>query len=284
MKIESKKSLARNILFVVLFSFFILSSSVFAQTIRICNESGVDLRVARFIYRPSSMLSLDCGGLGTSGCHSWLWNWRLISNGYCDSYYPGTFEQIYFAAQLKDKDGNWYSTSYTVRQNILNGDEIGWSGISGKSMCVKNDTYGSVYDRVLKGMANAVSDEVCQSGYSKFPVNLWVGTDSNTNFTVSVPYESPPVKKNYPNTYRDTNGRVLPKCGYAWANGTSVYDDNPGDYRVKLLPGFVATSTGVRPAKGFRWRSEDRTSYWCDVEKIPTTKKTIPKKRNRKSK
>lgn len=283
MLIEPKKLPIWRILFIVLFSFFILSSSIYAQTIRICNESGTDLRVARFIYRPSSLLALDCGGLGTDGCRSWMFNWRLIGNGYCDSYYPGTFEQIYFAAQLKDKDGSWYSTTYDVKQNILDGDDIGWSGMTGKSMCVKDDTYGSVYDRILNGMSQAVSEEVCQSGYSKFPVNLWVGTVSNTNLTVSIPYESPPVKKTYPNTYRNEDGKLVPSCGYKWANDSWEEFNTSGDYKVKLLPGFIAAPTGARPAKGYRWVRKD-TTYWCSVEKVSASKKTKTKKRVRKSK
>lgn len=277
MKIELKNSLAWKILFIALFSFFVLSSSISAQTIRLCNESGVDLRAARFSYRPSSLFSLDCGGFGTEGCHSWIFNWKFIGNGFCDVYYPGTFELIYFAVQLKDKDGNWYSTSYSRNQEILDGNNAGWSGLSNRKMCVKDNTYAAIYDRILKGMWEAVENEVCQTGYSKVAVNLYTQTDNNTNLTVSVPYEAPPVKKNYPNTILNSYGRPRPACGYTWVNSVSA------DYAVKLRPGFVTTPTGARPAIGYRWVKKIDTEE-CSVEPIPITKKTKPKKRIRKNK
>lgn len=239
------------------------------------------MRAARFFYRPSSLLALDCGGFGTQGCHSWMFNWRHISDGYCDEYFPGTFEQIYFAVQLRDNEGNWYSTSYSPKQSVLNGDEIGWTGMSGKSMCVKNDTYGWVYDRILKGMSDAVNAEVCQDGYSKFPINLWVGTDNNTHLTVSVPYEAPPVKRNYPNTYRNAEGVLMPACGYTWANKAFSDQSPSADYTVTLLPGFVVTPGGVKPAKNYRWKRNDGT-YYCTVEPIPAAKRVPSKKPVRK--
>lgn len=278
MNIRSKKIQLQKIFFITVFSILILSGSITAQTITLCNRSGVDMRAARFILRDSSIFGFDCGGFGTEGCRSWLWNWKFIGNGSCDEYITGNFSLIYFAVQLKDKDGNWYSTSYSENSNIINSYDVGWSGLNNRTMCVKDNTYGYIYDRIIKGMSPQVSNEVCQSGYSKVAVNLLTQTDSKTNYTVTVPYESPPIK-NYPNVIRNSDGNLSPVCGYRFIN------DIKGDFRVELKSEFIEAEGGVRPAKGYRWLNYTNSSN-CTVELIPTAsqkaKKPQPKKRTKK--
>ena len=53
----------------------------------------------------------------------------------------------------------------------------------------------------------------------------------------------------YPNVIRGARGRLKPACGYVW-----VDEDNPRDFRVKLMPGLIKMEGGsYRPARGHRW-------------------------------
>jgi len=254
---------------ILVFILLIGTVAISAQTISVCNRSGVDLRLARFSLSPSSFFGLDCSPMGTSGCQAKMFNWQSIGNGYCEEYIPGSFGAYWFAVQLKDKSGSWYSTSYSVNQKIIDGNDRGWSGISDSSMCVKNETYSSYFDRIVQGGWGAVNKEVCQAGYSKVKVNLLAQTDERTNYTVSVPFEEPPAKS-YPNVIRSSDGKVAPACGYRWMTSTD------GDFRVNLKPGFSASANGVAPSKGYRWVVQGPSPN-CSVELIRPAK-SVPKK------
>lgn len=193
--VKSKNSQPWKIFFIILFSILILSSSISTQAVTICNRSGTDSRLARFIIKGSGLLSLDCHRLNQEGCFARLWNWSLIKDGFCEYYTYGSFYETFFAVQLKDKSGNWYSTSYSENKKILDSYDVGWSGLSNRTMCVKNDTYSPIlFDRDVTGMWDAVYNEVCQTGYSKVAVNLFTQTDHETKYTVTIPYEAPPMK------------------------------------------------------------------------------------------
>ena len=171
-----------------------LSGSVWAQEIiNVCNNSGTDMRLARFSIT-GPFLSLDCSHLSTTACSAKLYNWQIIRDGWCEEYYPEALSIMYFAIQLKDRDGSWYSTSYEVDEEFLAGTEKGLSGLRDRYMCVKDDTYSTTPDRVIKGRWKEVSDEVCKLGYSKVRVNALARTENNVRFTANV-RPQPPLAK-----------------------------------------------------------------------------------------
>lgn len=57
----------------------------------------------------------------------------------------------------------------------------------------------------------------------------------------------------YPNVIRGAGGQLWPASGYVWVN-----DDDPTDFRVRLMPGLIRTEDGkLRPARGYTWVNPD---------------------------
>lgn len=71
-------------------------------------------------------------------------------------------------------------------------------------------------------------------------------------------------RSRYPNVIYGANGKLRPASGYVW-----VDEDDPEDFRVKLMPGLIRTEAGkLRPAAGYRWVDEDDPEDFR-VEPIP---------------
>jgi hypothetical protein len=155
-----------------------------SPVINLCNAGKTDMRVASFRI---SSFSFGCSALSKEDCSVQIWNWQSISAGDCRTYSAGDFHWNWFAVQIKGVKGNWYSPVYKEDTELLEGREgKGMSGWPNTKMCVKNDTYSNIYDRRLKGMTKAVNDEICSPGYSKVPVNLFVQTVFNLEYTISL--------------------------------------------------------------------------------------------------
>jgi hypothetical protein len=60
----------------------------------------------------------------------------------------------------------------------------------------------------------------------------------------------------YPNVVRMAPGTYRPEGGYDWVN------DEPDDFRVRLLPGLARTSEGkLRPANGYEWTNSEPDDF-----------------------